>query len=123
MLGGSHRASRFIYRRVSSFSNSLLKKMTNNPTETTMKAYVRTFKEEEHIEIKFKYVDLNLGLERWFSFNRSMNDSVQQIKERIVTNIDKASSKYRKRIQKKSPTGIDEFKLGVELLQNSLVLV
>lgn len=123
MLGGSHRAIRSIYSRASSFTNSLLTKISNKQIETTMKAYVRTLKEEERIEIKFKYVDSNLGLERWFSFNRSMDDSVQQIKERIVTNIDKACSKYRKRMQKKSPAGnVDAFKLDVELMQNSEVL-
>lgn len=104
------------------FTYNYIKNCGYTKTSTSnMKAYVRVLKEEDRIEIKLKYVDSNLGLDRWFSFNRSMDDKVQQIKERVVTNIDKACAKYRKRMMKKLGTG-EAFKIDVQLMQSSKIL-
>ena len=125
MLRGPSSALCSIYRRASRFTNSLLTKPTKEfPSKSNMKAYIRTQK-EDRVEIKFRYVDSNLGLDRWFSLNRSVDDSVQQIKERIVTNIDKACLKYRKKNKlKKSPESAvsEEFKLDVTITENNEVL-
>lgn len=122
LLGRSYFALRTVYRRASSVANSVSHKVKKCPTKTVMKAYIRT-KNEERVDIQFQYVDSNLGLDRWFNFNRSLDDSVQQIKERIIANIDKACQKYKKRKLKKNPTGdMDEFKLDVEVMQNSEII-
>ncbi len=120
MLRGPGSVLCVVYRRASRFKNSLLSQATQEITpKSTMKAYIRTQK-EERVEIKFRYVDSNLGLDRWFSLNRSMDDTVQQIKDRIVTNIDKACLKFRKKKMKKIQEGAnEEFKLDVQLTENS----
>lgn len=120
MLSRSYWAFRFIYRRASSVANSLLNKV--NTKNSTMKAYCRT-KNDDRVEIQFQYVNSTIGLNRWFNFNRSLDDNVQQITERIVANIDKACLKYKKKKLKKSPTdAMDEFKLEVQLMKGCEIL-
>jgi 2',5'-phosphodiesterase len=120
MLSRTYCAFRLIYRRASSAVNSLLSQ--EDTRNSTMKAYCRT-KSEDRVDIQFQYVDPVIGLDRWFNFNRSMDDNVQQIKERIVTNIDKACLKYKKKKLKKLPTDpLDELKLEVQLLQGCEII-
>lgn len=109
--------------QVDNFTYNYIKKCGYTKTSTLemLKAYVRVLKEEDRIEIKLRYIDPNLGLDRWFSFNRSMGDTVQQIKERVITNIDKACAKYRKRMLKKQGSA-EAFKIDVQLMQSSSIL-
>lgn len=113
-------------RKASSVTNSQLKKMDPKSTSnssTPLKAYVRTLKEEQRMEIKFKYADVDFGLNRWFSFNRALDDNLQQVKERIVANIDKACLKHRrKNMKKQGVTNLEEFKLEVNVMQRNEVL-
>jgi len=120
MLRGFQTVLSPLVRKASSVTNPRLVKMATAPS----KAYVRVLKDEQRIEIKFKYADAELGLNRWFSFNRALDDSLQQVKERIVANIDKACVKHRKKNQKKQgSTGtLEEFKLEVNLTQKSQLL-
>lgn len=91
-----------------------------------MKAYVRTLKIEDRVEIKLRYTDPDLGLDRWFNFSRSMDEKVHQIKERMLANMDKACEKYRKKKQKQAARqnleNAGEFKLNLEIMQNDQVL-
>jgi len=124
MLRGFQSVLSSLGRKASSATNSRLMKMAN-PTAAPMKAYVKVLKEEQRIEIRFKYADAEFGLNRWFSFNRALDDSLQQVKERIVANIDKACVKHRKKNLKKqgsSAATLEEFKLEVNLTQKSELL-
>lgn len=103
---------------------SLAKNNCSNSRMSSMKAYVRLLKEDERVEIKFKYVDSSIGLDRWFSSNRSMNDTAQQVKERIAVNVQKASLKHGRKKLKKIPKGEipEELKIDVQLMQKSQIL-
>jgi len=91
-------------------------------SEIFKKALVKTLVEEKRVEIKFKYVDVDLGLDRYFTVKRHYTDSIDVIKTRIVGNIEKASFKHRKRLKRKSPSENDDFKVDVQILHNQAAL-
>lgn len=115
-----------ICRRVcSSLPRSSFSAVMSEPesiNSNPLKAYVRHLKEEQRIEIRIHYADQSIDLERWFSFNRSLGDTVQQITERITTNLDRACLKSHKKkqksIKKGQPNDPPDYKLQVDLKQN-----
>ena len=86
------------------------------------KAYIRKLKDTDRIEIKLFYADEDLDLNRWFVFNRLLDDNVQQIKERVTANLDKACLKAHKIKQKSAKKGrpLDppSYKLLVDVKQS-----
>ena len=90
--------------------------------ENSKKVFVKTVTEERRVEIKFKYVDPNLGLDRFFTLRRHYTDSIDVVKTRILTNIEKASLKYRKKLKKKLKCDDDGFRVDIEILHNQTVL-
>lgn len=98
----------------SAFSKVVRNKLAPS-SYTTMKAFVKTH--EGRAEIKFKYVDEAFGLDRWFTLNRSLDDTLQQIKDRLIVNIDKATMKHRKKLEKKLGSA-PEFKVNIKFQNN-----
>jgi len=96
--------------------------MTSPSEDLLKKAFVKTLPEDNRVEIKLKYVNPSLGLDRFFVFNRLTSDSVEQIKSRIFTNIERASLKHRRKNKKKSPTNAEDFKLDVEIIHDGNVV-
>lgn len=114
-----------IFRRAcSAATSSHLALMMSEPSHSNhlTKAYIRRLKEQERVEIKLHYVDQDIDLDRWFSFNRQLDDNVQQVKERIVANLDRACLKSHKKKQKSIKKGkpIDpaSYKISVDLKKN-----
>ena len=114
-----------VYRRTFSGSTRFhsIIPMDPRPSTNSHKAYIRALK-EERVEIRIHYVDQDLGVDRWFNFNRSQDDNIQQIKERITSNIDKEYQKRKKRIESKNKKKENaqvpvEYKLMVDLKQNN----
>ena len=86
--------------------------------ENLKKAFIKTLNDEKRAEIKFKYVDPNLGLDRFFTLRRHYTDNIDAIKSRLFANIDKASQKHRKKQRRKSQSENDDFEVVVEILHN-----
>ena len=84
------------------------------------KAMVRNLVEQNRMELKFKYANPQLGLDNWFSFSRSLDESVQQLVQRLINNIEKASLKFLKRQKKKQTqsTSVEDWKVTVKVMHN-----
>lgn len=83
------------------------------------KAVVRLFKNEDRMEIQFNYTNPLRGLNRLFSLKRLLDESVQQLVDRININIEKASEKHLRKMKKKNsgPT-MEELKIDIKIIHN-----
>lgn len=77
-----------------------MKDSTVDSDSRVSKAYVRRTRDPDGVEIRVRYVDQELGMDRWFCFNKPLDDPIHKILERMSTSIDRASRRFRKKKSK-----------------------